>query len=374
MTLEFNGGELRLARSFHGFSLEHVAERVGKTRQYLHKLENGSGVPSPQLAQELSDLLGVSPNFFFTKPLLEILSDEQFHFRKLFTAKAQIKSVTIARGTLVGRLVDYLDKELHLPDVIVPSVDLSSAASFEEIERAAELCRNEWGLGLGPISNMTRLAEHVGAVVTTFKAVSTEVDALSMTLGRPVIVLNEAKQSICRRRFDIAHELGHAVFHVGLQTGDRVTEMQANRFASSLLLPRSMMLKLFPRPRGSRLDWAGLRDFKLTWKASKAAILYRARQLDLISEGQYKTGVIGLRARGESMLEFEERDGLIPSERPELLARSLAVLSEKRGIHLKDIAEKLSIGESFFIEMLGFDPRPDLPRPPLTRPALRLVA
>lgn len=374
MALEFNGGELRLARSFHGYSLEHVAERVGKTRQYLHKLEVGDGSPNPQLTQELSELLGVSPNFFFSTPLISTLSDEQFHFRKLFTAKAQIKSVTIARGTLVGRLVSYLDRELRLPEVVVPSVEVSSSTSFEDIERAAELCRKEWGLGLGPISNMTRLAEHVGAVVTTFKGISTEVDALSITLGRPIIVLNEAKASICRRRFDVAHELGHAVLHVGIHTGDRLTEMQANRFASALLLPRSMMLKLFPKPKGSRLDWAGLRDFKLTWKVSKAAILYRARQLDLITENQYKTGVIGLRARGESQLEFEERDGLIQAEPPELLARSLLVLGEKKGVYAKDIAEKLHLGESFLTEILGFDPAPGQPQPPASRPRLRLVA
>ncbi|ECT1024026.1 XRE family transcriptional regulator, partial [Salmonella enterica] len=42
----FNGSNLRLARLYHELSLEQVAERVGKTRQYIQRLESGSAVPT----------------------------------------------------------------------------------------------------------------------------------------------------------------------------------------------------------------------------------------------------------------------------------------------------------------------------------------
>ncbi|MDT9702280.1 ImmA/IrrE family metallo-endopeptidase, partial [Streptomyces sp. P17] len=100
------------------------------------------------------------------------------------------------------------------------------------------------------------------AIVTNFNIVSKEVDALSVSVERPFIVRNTAKESVCRQRFDIAHEIGHLVMHEGIVTGDRTTENQANRFASALLLPRPMMLKLYPRPNGNRLDWKGMREFK----------------------------------------------------------------------------------------------------------------
>jgi hypothetical protein len=53
--------------------------------------------------------------------------------------------------------------------------------------------------GVEDIEHMTRLAENVGAMVTSFQSVSTEIDALSVALRRPIIVRNEAKQSACMR-------------------------------------------------------------------------------------------------------------------------------------------------------------------------------
>lgn len=348
MNIDFNGAELRLARTFSGMALEEVAERVGKTRQYLHRLEIGQATPTEPLLAQLASVLHVEPSFFVSGRALAI-ADEQVHFRKLFTTRAAIKQVAMARAEMFGRLVVYLDKHLRLPSVRIPSVP--DVRSPEDIEKAAELCRREWELGLGPIAHMSRLAENVGAMVTSFQSVSKEIDAMSVTLQRPIIVRNEAKQSACRQRFDIGHEFGHFVLHSGRMTGDRTTEGEANRFAGALLIPRTMMAKLFPRPRGSRLDWGGLREFKLVWKMSKAAILYRARQLGLISDDQYRSGVITLKRTGEAITERE--DNLVPQEKPELLYRSLAVLAEKRSINAPDVAAALRVHLDLLSTLVG---------------------
>jgi len=349
MSFEFDGKELRLARVFNGLALEEVAERVEKTRQFVHKLETGLTAPTEQLLGRLASALQVEPAFFARGP--NLIAEDLFHFRKQFTTRAMMKQMVMARGELTARLVAYLDRELRLPELQIP--EITDIKSSDDIERAAELCRREWDLGLGPIANMNRLAEHIGIIVTSFSSISKEVDALSVAVKRPIIVRNEAKESICRQRFDIGHELGHFVLHAGQTTGDRITESQANRFASALLIPRTMMSKLFPKPRGSRLDWVGLRDFKLTWKVSKAAILYRARQLELISDDQYKTGVMTLRRTGDAINERE--DNLIPYEGPELLARSLKVLAEKKLVYAQEIATALKISPNLLRELVGVD-------------------
>lgn len=349
MERQFNGANLRLARVFHGLSLDDLAGLVGKSRQFLHKLEtNDTCEPTPDLAADLSQQLQVRSEFFY-RTLPQALPEEEVHFRKLFTTRSAIKQAAMAKAEMFLQLVNYLEENLQLPEVSIPmAIDVTSA---DEIEQAAESCRRHWGLGLGPIDNMVRVAERAGAIVTTFNSVSAEVDALSYALKRPVIVRNDAKPSACRQRFDIAHEIGHFVLHEGIQTGSRQTESQANRFASAFLLPRSMMAAHWPQPKGSRLDWGGIKNFKLTWKTSKAAILYRAHQLGLIDDAQYKSGVITLRRTGEAISEREDK--LIPLEQPNMVHQALQVLCSKGGKSAECLAEELGWSVGLLEEVSG---------------------
>jgi transcriptional regulator with XRE-family HTH domain len=103
MELGFNGAQLRLACVFNGFALEDVAERVDRTRQYVHKLETNQSSPTEELSSHLAEVLRVLPAFFHLQRIE--VSEEQFHFRKLFTTRAMLKQVALARAELFGRLV-----------------------------------------------------------------------------------------------------------------------------------------------------------------------------------------------------------------------------------------------------------------------------
>lgn len=345
--MSFVGSQLRLARVFNELSLEELAEKVNKTRQYIHKLETGQSAPTDELLANLATELSVLPSFFSALPK-SVISEQDFHFRKLFSTRAAVKHTAMAKAEIFGRLVSVLEEELKFPSVNIPS--LSETKGADDIERAADYCRSIWGLGMGPISNMTRLAENIGAIVTNFQSVSSEVDALSIALHRPVIVRNKAKKSVCRQRFDIAHEIGHFVLHEGQVTGDRVTESQANRFGSAFLVPREMMLRFFPKLKGNRLDWRKISEFKLQWKVSKAALLYRAHQLNIINDEQYKSGVITLKRTGEATEEKE--DHLIDLEEPELLINSVRLLHENKFFTAEKLAAMIEVEKSFLYEFL----------------------
>ncbi|MDR7281495.1 Zn-dependent peptidase ImmA (M78 family)/transcriptional regulator with XRE-family HTH domain [Pseudomonas corrugata] len=365
----FKGSQLRLARHYWGKTLNDIAEDIGKTRQYVSQLENGKGKlrEDDPITKDLALSLQVAPTFFF-KPVGVSLSEEQAHFRKLATTKASMKQKVLARGTIFDQLVEFIDTKVRLPAVDFP--DESGAETTEEIEQAAERLRAYWGLGFGPISHMVRVVERAGAVVTFFQDTSTEVDALSITSRRPVIVRNEAKQSPFRLRFDIAHELGHLVLHEGQVTGDRKTESEANRFASAFLIPRSTFLKAFPR-RGSRLDWVGISKMKMDFQVSKAAIIYRAKALGLIDDYQYRGAVIYLKNQGEGITEKE--DPLCVREQPETVTAALKVLYKHHGITHDALAAHLGITPGFLSEVLptplGTHEEVMLP----SRPALQLV-
>lgn len=341
----FNGSELRLARLFHSMSLMDLADRVDKTRQHIYKLEIGQGTPSYDLHNRLAEVLDVLPEFF-EKQNTNVVSEEQFHFRKLKSSRAVSKQVAIAKGEMLRRMVEILEKRVVLPKIDIPTRDVRS---FSDIEMAAEACRKQWGIGFGPISNMIRLAENKGIVVTEFFGASKEIDATSFVSLRPVIVRNKAKTSLGRQRFDIAHEIGHFVMHSGIVTGDRITESQADYFAGALLMPRAVMASVFPKMKGRFINWKGIIELKRAWKVSKAAILVRARQLNLLTEEQYKSAGLGLRRNGEILQEKE--DSQLELEQPEMLRTSVELLYDNN--RLDDVSRELGVKPEFIEAITG---------------------
>jgi len=339
----FNGHELRLARQYHGYTLADLASSLEKSRQYVHQLETGRTEPTSQTTALLASILQVMPDFFYTAGQT-YLSDEQFHFRKHMTSKAAQRQTVKARGEFFERLVKFIDQTLSLPEVDFPAYD---AETPNDIEKAAEQTRSHWALGMGPISNMVRVVENAGAVVTSFSGVSSAVDALSITAKRPIIIRNDAKQSPYRLRFDLAHETGHLLLHEGQVTGDRATESQANRFASAFLMPRATFSKDFMLcgKSGSRISWQGLSEIKLKWKVTKAAILYRAKDLSLIDDKQYLSAVIGLKKRGEGIVESE--DPTIEKETFELINNAMAGLNQYCRITVHDVARLFCVKPEF---------------------------
>lgn len=361
----FNGNQLRLARHFWGMTLNDIAEGIEKTRQYVSQLETkGKLREDDKTVESMAQLLEVTPSFFYRQATTP-LSEEQANFRKLATTKTSMKQKILARGTVFDEVVDFIGTKVRLPAIDFP--DHSGAETIDEIERAAEKVRIHWGLGYGPISHMVRVVERAGAVVTFFHDASTEVDALSITSKRPIIVRNDAKKSPFRLRFDMAHELGHLVLHEGLTTGDRKTESEANRFAAAFLLPRSTFIKAFPR-RGSRIDWNGLSEMKMEFQVTKAAILYRARSLGILDDYQYRGAIITMKNRGESIDEIEDK--FIISEEAEVLPAAMKILHESHKISHQDLANKIGVTSQFLSQIVPSNV--EATKTP-TPPKLRLV-
>lgn len=318
---EFSPDKLRLARCAAGRSLADIGDELAVTRQYAHKLEINA-IPSSTQLKQLGDLLGVDERFFFT-PRRGSVDLEQCHFRSVRSSSQTLKKTVAAQVEMFELLVDELEKEVAFPPVSFKPYDGPTPAA-DEIERIAEKFRRDHGLGLGPISSMTKLAEKVGVLVVNLADVDERVDAFSLFNKRPLIVRSTAKSSPGRQRFDLAHELGHLVMHQGIETGCRRTEDQANQFASALLMPRASFASEFPAMRGRYLNWHALKELKLRWKVSFKALIYRGRALDLLTAEQAKSGFTHLSRKG--FTKFEEYDDLLPLEAPMLVQRALDLL------------------------------------------------
>ncbi len=341
---EFAGSRLRLARAFSGMTQAELGDRVGVTHQYIGYLESGHKLPTDLTIEAIAHVTGVAPSFLFGQPVDEF-RDEECHFRRRATTPVSVRSRVLAHGTFFAMLVAYLDAALSLPVDDVPS---HRVRSRDDIERAAEDCRNRWGLGKDtPIKNLTRAVERAGVVVTRFDGASAKVDAFSRSGPRRIVVLNTEKDSPSRSRFDLAHETGHLVMHVGSITGDADSEAQADQFGSALLMPRAGFVREFPR--SVRLDWPALFRLKKRWGASVAAIVRRAYDLRLIDAAMYQRGYKYMAAKGWLKGEPEE----FAEELPEIVPLALRQLEEHVGATPLDVCKALRWKAETFRSVTG---------------------
>ena len=87
-----------------------------------------------------------------------------------------------------------------------------------------------------------------------------------------------------RQRFTIAHELGHLLLDF---KNDDIKEKLCNRFASALLMPKEAVVCEVGTFR-SNISFCELEAFKQEYKVSDAAIIYRLKDLNIISDYLYK--------------------------------------------------------------------------------------
>lgn len=356
-SVNFYGDKLRLARLLNGFKQQELGNLVSVSRQFIHQMEGGMKHPANDVLEALCEVLKVERTFFHT-PVDNDVKFEQCHFRKRRTTSVSLANRVQAFSTIFEELVAYLHELLDLPPKNIPTPPIEASGknyTSNEIEHAAELCRKRWELGIDtPISRMTRVLENAGVVITQFNGVSEKVDALSLNRKYPIIIRNAAKESVCRMRFDLAHECGHFVLHDGVETGNKVTESEADRFASALIFPRSAFVKEFSVLQGKRLDWYLIYRLKRRWGMSARAIIYRAHHLGLIKAQQYRSANVYLNRSGQTKV--EKYDDQIQPEQPELLENAFQVMRDELGIGFSTVAKKLGVSIEKLSEITGIKP------------------
>jgi len=339
----FSGQRLRIARSFRGRTQAELGDALEISQQFIGDIERGDKPPSEQLTLALGDLLGFAPDFFYGSTLNEFV-DSECNFRRRRTTPISIRLRALAYGTLLGQFWSYANRELNLPSDGMP---ILSASSRAEIERAADRCRMEWGLGLDtPISNMVRVLEYkAGVPVARFGDVGEKVDAFSRAGNPSVIVLSNKPASRCR--LDSAHECAHLVLHRSKLTGTPEVEREADHFARALLLPRNGFRREFPHSLAG--VWEVLFQLKLRWRASLADMLLRASDLSLINGVQYLRLYKELSRQGWLKAEPFEFD----SEVPQILPTVFEELKASKGVDRLDVARDLGWNLTTLVEITG---------------------
>jgi Zn-dependent peptidase ImmA (M78 family) len=249
----------------------------------------------------------------------------------------------LATASLLRGLVEYIDSRVNLPTEDLMRIS-REVHEYDEIERLAADARAAWQLGSGPIPSLLTLMESRGIVVFRVPSECDKVDAFSFwNKDRPFIFLNSDKGSSSRSRFDAAHELGHLLMHVDCIPGDGTQELQAHRFASAFLMPRSAISRELP----TRLSWPHLFELKRRWGASLAALLRRGYDLGIYSPSTYRRANTYLSMKGWKAGEPAEA----AQEAPELIKDSMLALFQA-GVTAGNIASALGISTSVLNELV----------------------
>jgi len=337
----FTGARLRLARQRCGRSQVDLGALVNVSHAFIGYLEAGHKSPSGLLLEALGQALEVEKGFF-ALPVPEEFRDEECHFRRRQSTPVGVRTQVLAHATLFGEFVECLENFLVLPPQQVPTI---RASTVEQIERAADHCRHQYGLGDDlPVTNMARVLERAGVPITRFEGLSDKVDAFSRFGQRSLVVLNDKTAS--RSRWDMAHELGHLVMHAGIVGDAPDPEQQAHRFAAAFLLPRSAFVQEFQVSR--YWSWEPLFRLKNRWHVSVGAILRRAFDLGLIDALRYRQAYKGLSAKGW----LRNEPGEFPSDEPELVRVALAALPPL-GVEVRDVIRELGWQPSLFAAVTG---------------------
>jgi Zn-dependent peptidase ImmA (M78 family)/transcriptional regulator with XRE-family HTH domain len=366
--MNFVGARLETLRGFHGLTLAELGDRVSVSPGLLSMLEREQRQPSDRMAATLAEALSVTVGFFH-QPLLDVWTEEQCSFRHRRSAQERVKRKARAHGTMISVLLDWLAERCQFPPDNVPRL---SAATFEDVEVAAEFCREHWGLGLDtPIVHMGRVLEHAGVVIVQHLSHSEKIDAFSRPGTPSVVVLGTAKRSTSRWVFDLAHELMHLVLHVGRPTGDRETEAQAEYGGGAFLLPRRAFAREFGSPptASTAAFWEHVFSLKRRWRVSGQAIVRRAYNLGLIGEVTYRQAYKYASARGW-------KGGRVPEpyepdfKGPELLPAALDAIESGTGVTVQQLCDELSITPEIFYGVTGIQPKRSEVLGKLVRPRL----
>lgn len=341
----FNRNALKLAREFRGKRKNELADLIGVSPSAITQFENGTAKPSPSKVAEMGFALGFPRSFFRSDFSENWIDPEQCNFRSLKSSTQLERRKMVGAGTIISSVLSLLEsKGVVLPQETISSRHVNRIFSWEDIEDAASMLRQHWGLGFGPIGNLVDLLESNGIIVARLLEDCKSLDAFSTwQRHRPFIFLNTEKGSTSRSRFDAAHELGHLILHSECLQGDKQHEDEANRFASAFLLPRETFLRECPR----RLIWQHFLELKARWKVSLAALIRRARDLELLSEDTYKRGNVARNKFGWRTNEPNEP----PAEVPSILTQSVDLLT-KEGYSISQLAEEANVFETDFRTLL----------------------
>jgi Zn-dependent peptidase ImmA (M78 family)/DNA-binding XRE family transcriptional regulator len=313
----------------------------------IGQYERGEIKPRVETLVRLSKALNVPVGFFsHGRPRVQ-LEIAQASFRRLRSTTILQQQQAISYAEQAWEMSSLLEESVEFPEIDLPDWawgDESELADHLDPIAAARAIRAHWKLGASPVKFLVAELEQHGILTVLFSMKEdaedekSRIDAFSTSaLPRPLIVLTPDKaDDVMRHRFSAAHELGHIVLHRDRPSNDSLMEREADAFASEFLTPRDELLTELPR----RFSLQRLQYLSQRWGVSVKSLIFRSKELELISEATARRAYITLANLTKDKMIRTESIALYPGENPELLRNAVELL-ESVGTPITEIAQSL---------------------------------
>jgi Zn-dependent peptidase ImmA (M78 family)/transcriptional regulator with XRE-family HTH domain len=335
------GNRIRQARELRGITQIELANRVGVKQAAISQMEKDEFEPSEELLKAISNETGFLPSFFSREPVIDFSQGSlSFRAKRSISSREETKAYQYAK-IIYEQTKRMVEKVTEMPPLRLPHI------AGEKIERSAEITRSNLGIAPDvPIKNLIELLEKNGVFCLTLPIVLPKLDAFStwaiIDRERPIIVLSSGKP-MDRMRFSISHELGHLVLHHPNKDVIKETERQANIYASEFLLPTISMKSELTTP----ISLTSLARMKVRWGVSMQAIIYRARDLKIINDRQFKYLFSQLSAHGWRTREPANLD--VQPESPQLVRAMIETVYKSPEDYALDMGMTLSDATEFYV-------------------------
>ena len=278
---------LRLARSIMGLSLGKLSEKMGYaiTKQSLSRYEAGIMKPKSDVLATLASALDISMAYFegtsmvLDVPMLRSSSNTSLSEEEL----VEIEALLSFKAEQYLRTERQIGMQAHFNNPL----EGVCVSNLEEVIEAADLLREQWHCGDGPIPSVLRLMERKGIKVLN-ASLPDQVVGLSTWADKihPLVLIDMGSEKTnCERlRFTACHELGHLL--LTFPDGAKVEQL-CNQFASFFLFPRHTFKEEIGGDFRESLALEELIDLRELYGVSIAAQIHEAWDLHLISRQHY---------------------------------------------------------------------------------------
>lgn len=331
------GERIKQARELKGLTQSELAKQIGCNQSAIAHFENDRTLPSNEILKAIAEITGVLPSFFEREPTHDFsLGSLSFRSRRSLTKKEEAKAYQYA--LTMYEQARYLSNKLSFPLLRLPRVSENPALS-------ARVTRASLGLAPDkPISHLVNTFEYNGGLVFVTPFPMFKIDAFSrwatLDIDRPIIIVS-CNIPGDRMRFSVAHEIGHLVMHVAPKGTMTVMEKEANAFAAEFLMPEDAIKSELIVP----VTLTSIAQLKPKWGVSMQALIYRAHDLKIITDRQYRYLFEQLSVKGWRTREPSNLD--VPIEAPQAFSKMVQSVYQSIEAYAEDMRLKPSVVREF---------------------------